>query len=367
MIGRGKFVRVEMVIFFMCVLVFVLFVGILILGKLSYAKRVELLVPSPGACYSLKKVLGNRVYFEKGVSCSGSLVVSVGFDKLYDVIEIYADGNLWKRFTPGNSLEGLIEYSYTLGESLHKSFADNFTDVTKNETLYRKAERMAKDVYAFTQSEDYKRKIERYKEYIVSGNGSFYSDYVRLSDNLTMPGGLRDSGSKREGQLANVVGLRLDFSERVYVFISSSIPVDVLRAYFRQAESFGSNRVVFVLQGVIGDPSRLGPTVSWLYNLMKKDPDCDPLKTKCDVYNVNVWIDPLLFRKYGIRQVPAVVYVRGLGESLVDIHSEGVDNVSFEKAYISFGDASLYHHMYVLGKEAGRPDFVELAKRFIRY
>jgi len=106
---------------------------------------------------------------------------------------------------------------------------------------------------------------------------------------------------------------------KVFVFMSSSVPLEVWHAYAEQARELGINGdVVFVLRGCIGGCRFIKPTLNFLKNVMEKEKDLE------------VWIDPLLFRRYKVKVVPCVAV-------------EG-------KEFTSCGDWSLKWHLEKLGE-----------------
>ncbi|MDF1556294.1 MAG: TrbC family F-type conjugative pilus assembly protein [Deferrisomatales bacterium] len=98
-------------------------------------------------------------------------------------------------------------------------------------------------------------------------------------------------------------------AERIYLFISESIPLETLRNYARDIAEMGDPGIVMVLRGFIGGMRQVLPTRRFVLDVLRKDLACDPeARTDCELYLVNLVIDPLLFRLYGVREVPAVVY-----------------------------------------------------------
>ena len=104
--------------------------------------------------------------------------------------------------------------------------------------------------------------------------------------------------------------------EKIYIFVSSSIPEDTLRNFVR-ASGLIHGKVYFVLKGGVKGLTYIRPTVKWIIGLIKKDPDCDLLKEECELYRAEFLIDPLLFKQYHIESVPDVVYVKGEDDVVV--------------------------------------------------
>jgi len=93
-------------------------------------------------------------------------------------------------------------------------------------------------------------------------------------------------------------------NSRVYVFVSSSMPLTTLRQYAHSLARLG--RGVLVLRGFVGGAKEVKPTIRLIADILKKDSDCHG--PQCPRLPVEVQIDPLRFIRYGIHQVPALVY-----------------------------------------------------------
>src|SRR3990170_4393170 len=153
------------------------------------------------------------------------------------------------------------------------------------------------------------------------------------------------SGNKQAGNAIQGTAI-LKEDERIYIFVSSSVPKDTLRNYARDLDALGQPRMSIVMRGFVGGMTKVRPTLEFLRGVLFKDDNCD--FDKCEAYRAQVLIDPVLFRRYGIEDVPAVVYARGV--SVVDSTvSEGVKD---EEHYILYGDAVLDGALEVLNSVA---------------
>ncbi len=133
--------------------------------------------------------------------------------------------------------------------------------------------------------------------------------------------------------------------ERLYLFISSSMPMDVLRRYAKQAE--GLPGAMMVLRGFVGGAGRIKPTVDFMSKVLLRDPGCHG--ARCRRIRTEVIVDPNLFRRYHIERVPAVVTVAGLQTD--GSCSEGNSKVvKIAGKHVSFGDAPLLTHLSALAE-----------------
>lgn len=95
-------------------------------------------------------------------------------------------------------------------------------------------------------------------------------------------------------------------ADKIYLFISSSMPIETLRNYARDIEEIKDQEVVMVLRGFVGGMKKIMPTRDFVLNVLKKDPDCSG--KECEAYNVNIVVDPLLFQRFGVEVVPTLVH-----------------------------------------------------------
>ncbi|MFZ0450128.1 MAG: TrbC family F-type conjugative pilus assembly protein, partial [Desulfatiglandaceae bacterium] len=119
--------------------------------------------------------------------------------------------------------------------------------------------------------------------------------------------------------------------ERVYLFISSSMPLSTLRNYAADMDRLKDPHITMVMRGFVGGMHYIKPTISFIEKILVKDPTClsacdlatdpsgqagaqagDASDQKCDLFHVTVNVDPLLYSRYEIRSVPAILYIRGL-------------------------------------------------------
>lgn len=108
----------------------------------------------------------------------------------------------------------------------------------------------------------------------------------------------------------------------VYVFISSSVPLEV---WWRYAKYLTENRIngVFILRGCIGGCRYVKPTIEFIRRFITEEGRNEKGLA------VEVWIDPVKFREYGVKVVPCVAV-------------EG-------RKKLSCGDWSMEYHLRMLG------------------
>jgi type-F conjugative transfer system pilin assembly protein TrbC len=167
----------------------------------------------------------------------------------------------------------------------------------------------------------------------------------------------RDVNSKE----SNLSFVHLGEDERLYIFVSSSMPVAVVRQYAADVAKLGDKKISLVLRGFIGGMSKIAPTVNFVSDVLKKNSFCELSESiKCEMLKAEVIVDPLLYRRYGITQVPSFVYVKGIKSSNPDMSEGDLKNLStLGDVYKVAGDASL---KYVLSKIADEAQSGQLDK-----
>jgi hypothetical protein len=321
----------------------------------ALALEVEVIIEKPDPCYEVRKVEGNRVYLERRANCIAPQVIvpeKIKLNAWYDVLKIYVDGRFWKEIEIGRFWEKTVEKRLT-PEDVMRAIEDakkKFQNLGNFSNVYEKeAREIAEMVYNMTQGEKFQREVERYKESLVG--------IIMQKEGLSLKDVYKDYIEKKKRERKKV--LRLDPDERLYVFVSSSVPKETVRNYVAFVSSHIEGDVVFVLRGGVGGLKRLGPTVAWIYDVIKKDKFCEG--EDCEVYGVEFVIDPFLFRRYGVEKVPAVVYAKG--EELTKFEmSEGFEDKWRTKVWAkTYGDMGLAYHLKVIGEELN----IEKIKRFI--
>lgn len=149
-------------------------------------------------------------------------------------------------------------------------------------------------------------------------------------ERLVIDGG-NDTKQKDE---QSVVKEFLKKDERLYIFVSSSMPKTTLKNYARDIDKLRDPNIQLVLRGCIGGCAKLMPTALFIQDIIAPSKD--------EELAVEFIIDPLLFRHYNIKKVPAIVFAKGVSISDLEL-SEGLsENLKgTPDAYVIYGDVSL--------------------------
>lgn len=96
-------------------------------------------------------------------------------------------------------------------------------------------------------------------------------------------------------------------SARVPVlFVSSSMPIATLRTYASQLERVGG---VLAFRGMPGGLARVAPMARLSAQILRLDPGCEG--PACSMRNVQLIVDPVVFRQHGVTRVPALAMIPG--------------------------------------------------------
>lgn len=123
-----------------------------------------------------------------------------------------------------------------------------------------------------------------------------------------------------------------NIGDRLVLFVSSSMPINVLRNYVRDIDRVGG---VMIFRGTIGGIDSFMPTVEFLRQLLAVDPNCTA--ATCDMRMTNISFDPQRFSHHGITRVPALIF-----EKDMKIQAYCKQGDSGPRAQtIAYGDSSL--------------------------
>ncbi|AGH49439.1 hypothetical protein G432_08570 [Sphingomonas sp. MM-1] len=116
------------------------------------------------------------------------------------------------------------------------------------------------------------------------------------------------------------------------LFVSSSMPISTLRNYAIQLEKV---RGVMAFRGAPGGLRKMAPMAKLTAQILRLDPGCEG--PNCAMRDVQLIIDPIVFRQHGISQVPALAMIPG---DPTQAYCER-DDESPRAAHVVFGDSAL--------------------------
>lgn len=298
--------------------------------------KPTILLPTP--CHKVVAAKDGRIDVQSpNLQCGQvqtQVVIAVSPD--VDTVDIYLDGVFWQRQQVTRFDTATLSKAIERG----KSMTGNVTIPVNPHA--EKAWQMAKQTADLYHSPEYQAKVQGEISRLMHGQ---FREQEQLRAELTA----KERGAERSD--APILGP----GDRVYIFISSSVPEQTLRRYLADADSLGSRNVILVMRGFIGGMAKIQPTIAYIAKLQRKDPSCNLMKEKCEMYSAGVSVDPFLFKRYGINQVPAFVYAQNVRVQDAE-QSEGTDeNAAVGQYSVVTGDVSLAAAMEEIGKELGAP------------
>ena len=294
-------------------------------------------IDTPDACYQVERQVGESVYLKAVGRCEGKPGRAFITSKL-DTVKIFVEGLLWKEMKAQSLSIPDVEVSLKKAEELGTSIT---IPTNASEIKMKEAAERTNVVY---QSPEFqgrlKAETERIKQALF---GDAVEQYYPDRDNPVPIQG------------------KLGADERIYVFVSSSMPLQTIRNYAASIARYSDPRIMMVLRGFVGGVGKIQPTIDLVGRVVQRNPACNPVKEgECEILPVPFGVDPLLFRRYGIDRVPAVVYARGVKAEDAGL-SEGDDkNAAISEYWSAFGDASLEYIVEQMQRESGAQGLLKL-------
>jgi hypothetical protein len=179
---------------------------------------------------------------------------------------VYVDGRFWmdqktEQISVDN-VRGYLEKGKKLSGELN--IAEN---PHKDE-----AAAVAREVDAYYRSDEFQSRLR--------------AEYDRLQNDLLRAGGnAEESAGNYYSDVAKLPQPgKLPADERIYIFISKSVPRETLRSYIQAVDRLRDPNVVVVLRGFVDGMKMFGPTLEFIRELLVKDPGCDVSKSKSPTY-----------------------------------------------------------------------------------
>jgi len=134
-------------------------------------------------------------------------------------------------------------------------------------------------------------------------------------------------------------------TEKIYLFFSSSVPDETVRAYLSAIADAGDPNVIPLMRGFVGGLSDMAANTEYFSRILKIDFDCQDAEVPCQRYQTAIKLNPVLFAQYGITRVPAVAYANE------------------ENGFLIQGDAGLDYLLERINREANSPSLAKLIRK----
>lgn len=296
-------------------------------------------IDTPDSCYIPERVGKGEAHLKKVGVCAGTPGRAF-IDTDTTEINVMIDGTLWKRV----KLQDLAVEDISQALDKGAKFEGQIV-IPENKWAAEMGARAAQSNNLYL-SDAYQANLKK------------ESDRLRVDifgDNSEPA-----AGPEKEKPSDKKPGKRLNSDERVYLFVSNSVPLQTIRNYVESVSRLGDPNIMIVMRGFIGGVSKVAPTFRFVNSAIKVNPACDETREECMMKNASISVDPLLFRRYGVDHVPAVVYAQGV--ALLDLKmSEGnPDNANVKDFYKIYGDASLEYLLERIQRDSSSPSLSKL-------
>jgi len=131
------------------------------------------------------------------------------------------------------------------------------------------------------------------------------------------------------------------------LFVSSSMPIATLRTYAAQLQRVHG---VMAFRGMPGGLHKVGPMARLSAQILRLDPGCEG--PNCVMREVQLIIDPIVFRQHGVARVPALAMIPG---DPTQAYCER-DDESPHARYVVYGDSALSGLLDEIARLGGREE-----------
>lgn len=195
-----------------------------------------------------------------------------------------------------------------------------------NSNTRTEMEARAKAIHEYTTSTEFESTIEANKVRLQLAYPELFGE---------APEAIRDKIEKPEYE-----------GDRVFIFISSSIPVETLRNYVIDLQQLP--QATAVLKGFVGGVKKMQPTIQFIGDLMKEDRECKI--PDCDFRPVSIVVDPIIYERLKIDRVPAIAYIENYERT--GYCSEGLDDgARMDNIHIVYGDVPLKYALEYINRK----------------
>ena len=286
-----------------------------------------IIIGTPEPCVVFDRVENDKVYIISGKEdCSDKVAsIQVNVPDNIQKVEIFFNGQPWKREVPTVTTEDIKNL-------LARSQKDSATMQIPTNIHTEEAVKKANGVASLYQSEAFQNKIKKegdraYNELFKKDLEKHYPDSTKIA---------------KQGKLGP--------NERIYVFVSSSMPKETLRQYAKEIAELRDPNIRIAMRGFIGGPKYVKPTYQFVRDVLVIDQSCK--EARCPLYSTRINIDPQLFARYNIDKVPSFVYVPSITVKDKEKSEGSPNNSDLSVFHAIHGDIKFGYALERFGKES---------------
>lgn len=322
----------------------------------DHQATVESFIQSPSVCSTVLSVEGDTINLKTPETCdtSGSGMIYVDLPTSIEEFRVFNNGKYWKVHKQANidrrAIEKVREGSKEVEEDLKlRGVSPEFNKHNQQ------AAEIAGEASKYIYSEAFQSKINAENERLKL---EVFADTLKGTE--VDP---EKKGSPGAPQLKY-----LNEDERIYIFVSKSVPIETVRTYVKLLDKLQEPLAIMTMRGFVGGATTVKPTMDYMGSLFSKDPNCNPVENvdkECETYRIESQIDPLVFRRYNITKVPAVVFATGVNKIGGQVGgSEGIDeDFQIGKWWSVDGDAGIDYMLEKINNEAKNENLAKVVKK----
>ena len=171
--------------------------------------------------------------------------------------------------------------------------ADN-TDLTIPENKHANEGQLAAEQSAkLFQSKDFQEKLSCEKHRLET---EVFSEFIKPIK--------KDPGGANSPKI-------LATDEKLYLFLSSSMPDETVHNYLRSIAQTSSSEIFPVMKGMVKGMAKKEANRRYFSRILKNDLDCNDQRESqgvCSRFKIPIKMNPMLFKRFEIDRVPTLVY-----------------------------------------------------------
>jgi len=264
------------------------------------------------------------------------------------------------KYLPKNKIE---QFSIS-PEELRKNSKDfNLNDIKTNIEMHKKdfnkkygaiknvknkkAEEEAKKLSDYAKSNKFQKGVKKTEKYILYDKSINWSKYTGKYNKQTKE--IMEQLEKTNNPLLSNNKF-LEPNEKLFIIISSSLEKETIRNYFKILKNVNTD-VTFVLRGLIGTPKKIRPTLNYINDLLTKDKNKDSANG-ANRYLFSVEINPKITRRFNIKEVPAVLFIKNYNPVVEEYKSIIGHPDENEFYYVAYGEVSVDYALKQINRRA---------------
>ena len=199
---------------------------------------------------------------------------------------------------------------------------------------------------------------ERARAARAAGEAQLARDREEMGKHLAQALGLEAPSTKA---ITDAVSPAAPKSWVPVLFVSSSMPITTLRTYAVQLERAHG---VLAFRGMPGGLNKIGPMAKLSAQILRLDPGCEG--PACAMRDVQLIVDPILFRQHGVARVPALGLLPG-DPTKPYCEREEDGPAAARATHLVYGDAALSGLLETYARLGGKEEVRDAQTRLERH